>query len=75
MKKGNYSIKIENIYNVTNLGATKGFKLTTVNEYGGQNSMLGLAYILMGVICFVISSIFLVKEFLSSKRYGSKYGD
>ena len=56
---GNYTLNISYNYPVTSFFGQKRFILSTTSWSGGKNSFLGLAYIVFGSLCFVISIIFI----------------
>ena len=46
----------------------KALILTTTNWLGGRNQFLGIAYIVVGVICLIFALIFVIKQ-LTCPRY------
>lgn len=41
--------------------------MSTANAFGGKNSFLAIAYIVVGCICAVITIVFLIKKQTMSK--------
>ena len=58
LKAGNYSIKIDNQYNVAPFGGTKSFVMSTTNSLGGKNTFLAVSYIVVGTLCVIFAIIF-----------------
>ena len=46
----------------------KALILTTTNWLGGRNQFLGIAYIVVGIICLIFALIFVIKQ-LTCPRY------
>ena len=46
----------------------KALILTTTNWLGGRNQFLGIAYIVVGIICLIFALIFVIKQ-LTCTRY------
>ena len=46
----------------------KALILTTTNWLGGRNQFLGIAYIVVGIICLLFALIFVIKQ-LTCPRY------
>lgn len=65
---GNYNIIINNQYPVESFNGEKYIVLSTVNAFGGKNSFLGISYIVVGCICFVMALLF----FLGYKAHNSR---
>ncbi|KAG9511228.1 Cell cycle control protein 50A, partial [Fragariocoptes setiger] len=66
LPRGNYTLEIDYNFPVTAFGGKKRFILSNTSWLGGKNHFLGIAYILVGCLCFVLSAIFVVIH----KRYG-----
>ena len=60
LKAGNYTIKINNYFNVSKFDGEKIFVLSTVNGFGGKNKFLGISYIVVGSISLILSVVFLI---------------
>ena len=54
-----YQLKISYNYPVTQFSGTKSVIIATTSILGGKNPFLGIAYIVVGCICFLIGIIFL----------------
>lgn len=65
---GTYTLKINNIYPVYKFNGEKYFVLSTVNAFGGKNQFLGIAYIVVGVICILMAIAFFIGYKCHNKR-------
>ena len=54
----NYTLLVENRYDVSSFDGSKTFVLSTTNTLGGQNYFLAISYIIVGSLCIVFSIIF-----------------
>jgi len=57
--KFEYQLEIKYNYKVTQFSGTKSVILATTSLMGGKNPFLGIAYIVVGCICFLMGIIFL----------------
>lgn len=55
LKKGNYSLVIDNNYPTQIFSGTKSVVLSTVNAFGGKNTFLGISYLVVGGICIFMA--------------------
>lgn len=55
---GNYILEIENNFNVSAFFGRKRFIISTTSWAGGKNSFLGIAYVVVGIICIILSIAF-----------------
>lgn len=60
LKAGDYTMKINNNYDVSSFEGKKSFVLSTTNALGGKNYFLAICYIVVGSLCIVFSIIFCV---------------
>jgi len=67
---GKYYLNITNNYPVSSFGGTKSVILSTTTWLGGKNPFLGWAYIVTGLICIVLGTLFLVKHKNSNRSLG-----
>jgi hypothetical protein len=70
LKAGNYTLQIQNRYNVSAFGGTKSVVLATTSWLGGKNPFLGIAYIVVGSISLLQGIVFLIKQLVSPRKLG-----
>lgn len=58
LEVGTYKVMVYNNFPVSDFEGSKYFVLSTVNALGGKNSFLGISYICVGSICFVMAILF-----------------
>lgn len=66
LTKGKYILSVNYNYPVVVFGGTKRFIISNTSWLGGKNNFLGIAYIIVGGICFLLSALFLFIH----KKYG-----
>jgi hypothetical protein len=67
---GQYSLRINNRYNVSSFGGTKSVVLATTSWLGGKNPFLGIAYIVVGAVSLLQGIVFLIKQLVSPRKLG-----
>jgi hypothetical protein len=71
LKKGDVvTINTLNYYPVSQFSGQKSIVLSTTSWLGGKNSFLGWAYIIVGIICFVLAIAFAIKHKVSPRPLG-----
>ena len=60
LEPGDYKVKINNVFDVSQFGGKKIFILTNVNIFGGKNKFLAVGYIIVGLICIVLAIVFII---------------
>ena len=54
------TVNIENNYNTYEFGGKKKLVLSTATWLGGKNDFLGLAYLIVGGLCFFLAAVFTI---------------
>ena len=57
-------------YPVDSFDGKKYFVVSTANAFGGRNSFLGISYLVMGIICFIILAVFVYKKIIHLRTKG-----
>ncbi|KAF9935940.1 hypothetical protein BGZ65_002871 [Modicella reniformis] len=70
LQSGTYTIDIDMNYNVTSYGGTKSIVISTVSFIGGRNPFLGIAYVVVGVLCVVLGLLFTARHLYKPRRLG-----
>ncbi|EKG04695.1 hypothetical protein TCSYLVIO_004242 [Trypanosoma cruzi] len=65
---GNYLIDIVENFDVFSFSGEKYVSLVTRSWIGGKNYVLGILFLVMGCISFVLSLSFIIVQYLHSKR-------
>ncbi|KAJ3220202.1 hypothetical protein HDU67_005528 [Dinochytrium kinnereticum] len=68
--KGTYNINIKNNFDVASYGGTKSIVISTVSILGGKNPFLGVAYIVVGVLCWILGIVFLLRHMIKPRKPG-----
>ena len=66
--RGTYQVEIDYNYPVTAFSGTKRIILSTTSFMGGKNSFLGITYIVVGIISFVVGIGLLMIHAITKKR-------
>lgn len=67
LKAGDYTLKIQNNFDVSQFEGSKSFVLSTTNMLGGKNFFLAICYIVVGALCIIFAIIFLI-AYMAKKR-------
>lgn len=67
MHPGNYSLLINNKYNVSYFGGEKSVIFSTSSILGGRNTFLGTLYIILSVVCLLSVGLFGMSYYTNSK--------
>ncbi|EGF99098.1 uncharacterized protein MELLADRAFT_50780 [Melampsora larici-populina 98AG31] len=70
MLAGTYVIDIYMNYPVSQFGGTKSIVFSTVSFIGGRNPFLGIAYIVVGALCFLIGALLTIRHLIKPRRLG-----
>jgi len=62
LKKGEYTLQINNNYSTKIFNGSKAVVMSTVNAFGGKNTFLGVSYIVVGGICILMAIGFFVGD-------------
>ncbi|OQR92960.1 hypothetical protein THRCLA_08577 [Thraustotheca clavata] len=64
------SFLISSNFPVTPFDGKKSIVISTLSWYGGRNPFLGVAYMVIGSICIVLSLVFFIKHKMSPRKLG-----
>jgi len=70
MDSGVYRIQVENNFPVHQFNGKKFFKLTTVEWSGGKNYFIGIAYLVCGVVLWILAFMFALKQIFNRRKMG-----
>lgn len=68
LDSGNYTVRINDIYDVSSFDGEKHVVLSTANALGGDNTYLGIAYLVVGGITLILAIVFAIKGYLYSRK-------
>jgi len=69
------TITYNSSYPVSGFSGQKAMVLSTTSWLGGKNSFLGLAYLVVGTICIVLSGLFLLKHCFYPRKLGEAFNN
>ena len=64
------TVRVNNRYNTYKFDGGKHVVLSTTSWLGGKNDFLGVAYLVIGVICAVFALVFMVFAFYPPRKHG-----
>ncbi|KAJ3134243.1 hypothetical protein HK100_003718 [Physocladia obscura] len=67
---GEYTVQITDNFDVNTFGGTKSIVISTVSILGGKNPFLGIAYIVVGVVCWIFGLLFLARHMIKPRKLG-----
>ncbi|KAJ3027854.1 UNVERIFIED_CONTAM: hypothetical protein HDU68_002943 [Siphonaria sp. JEL0065] len=67
---GEYTVQITNNFNVNTFGGTKSIVISTVSILGGKNPFLGISYIVVGIVCWILGLLFLLRHMIKPRKLG-----
>ncbi|CAG8499033.1 1004_t:CDS:2 [Cetraspora pellucida] len=68
LQVGYYQIDISTVFPVKGYGGTKSLVISTTSVVGGRHPFLGMAYIVVGVLCGLIGVLLAVESFFNSRK-------
>lgn len=70
MGEGTYEIEIYYRFPVKDYSGTKSIVISTRTVMGGRNPFLGIAYIVVGGLCFVLGLLFTARHLIKPRKLG-----
>jgi len=67
------TVFITSRFEVGSFNGQKAFVLSTTSWMGGKNDFLGIAYIVVGCLCFLLAGVFTVKHAISPRQPGDMH--
>mmetsp|Transcript_21833 Transcript_21833/g.22010 ORF Transcript_21833/g.22010 Transcript_21833/m.22010 type:complete len:358 (-) Transcript_21833:289-1362(-) len=68
------SFQISNNFEVVSFDGKKSLVISTIGSFGGKNSFLGIAYIVVGSVCLLLTILFGLKQMIYPRDLGdAKY--
>merc|ERR1711871_988642 len=64
------SFDVTNNFHVGDFEGEKALVITTLSSVGGKNPFLGIAYMVVGVLCIILALLFGVKQVMSPRKLG-----
>lgn len=68
--KGYWTVTVDSHFVVNTFGGTKSIVISTVSFLGGKNPFLGIAYMVVGVICIVLALVFTGRHLYKPRKLG-----
>ena len=70
LEKGKFDIEVHSNFNVKSFGGNKKLIVSTVSWLGGKNYFLGVAYLVVGIISFLLALAFGIKHRMNPRKLG-----
>mmetsp|Transcript_12541 Transcript_12541/g.18488 ORF Transcript_12541/g.18488 Transcript_12541/m.18488 type:complete len:378 (-) Transcript_12541:243-1376(-) len=71
LKAGDYlEFTVQSNFPVTSFNGAKSLVISTTSWFGGKNSFLGIAYLVVGCICLALGLVFAFKERIDPRQLG-----
>ncbi|KAL4860914.1 hypothetical protein BDV12DRAFT_204562 [Aspergillus spectabilis] len=70
MSAGRYRLDIKDPFPVTVYGGTKSIVISTRTVLGGQNSFMGIAYVVVGGVCVLLGALFTIAHLVRPRKLG-----
>ena len=64
---GNYIVSIDNRYDMSYYNGKKTFVISTTNYLGGKNYFLAISYLVVGIMCGVMTVVLII-AYMNKKR-------
>ncbi|KAI8618555.1 ligand-effect modulator 3 family [Chytriomyces sp. MP71] len=69
-KQHKRNLPITTDFQVNTFGGTKSIVISTVSVLGGKNPFLGVAYIVVGIVCWILGLVFLLRHMIKPRKLG-----
>lgn len=70
MTAGTYKIEVGLNFSVLTYEGTKSIVISTRSVLGGRNPFLGIAYLVVAALCFLLGVLFLIKHLITPRKLG-----
>jgi hypothetical protein len=66
----NATLRVDTDFDVARFGGTKSIVISNVSVIGGKNPFLGIAYMVVGSLCWVFGILFLIRHMIKPRKLG-----